>query len=99
MIKQHMYVLAVPDLARSSAFYRDVLAGSWQGFVLGGAALFAGQALWAPVVVGTTVLSLVLTVLDLRAAYAGAVLNALILGIVWLGPIIGSRLGGCGAGP
>ena len=25
MIKRHMYVLAVPDLARSSAFYRDVL--------------------------------------------------------------------------
>ncbi len=25
MIQQHSYVLAVPDLARSSAFYRDVL--------------------------------------------------------------------------
>ncbi len=25
MIRRHMYVLAVPDLARSAAFYRDVL--------------------------------------------------------------------------
>lgn len=25
MIKQHMFVLAVPDLARSSSFYRDIL--------------------------------------------------------------------------
>ena len=28
MIRSHMYVLAVPDLARSSAFYRDVLGFS-----------------------------------------------------------------------
>jgi predicted enzyme related to lactoylglutathione lyase len=28
MIERHMYVLAVPDLARSSAFYRDVLGFS-----------------------------------------------------------------------
>jgi catechol 2,3-dioxygenase-like lactoylglutathione lyase family enzyme len=25
MIRQHLYVLAVPDLGRSSSFYRDVL--------------------------------------------------------------------------
>ena len=25
MIEEHMYVLAVPDLSRSGAFYRDVL--------------------------------------------------------------------------
>jgi catechol 2,3-dioxygenase-like lactoylglutathione lyase family enzyme len=39
MIKEHMYVLAVPNLSRSAEFYRDVLGfevrvsefGGWQG--------------------------------------------------------------------
>ena len=35
MIKQHMYVLAVPDLARSSSFYRDVLGFSVQEMARG----------------------------------------------------------------
>jgi len=64
------------------------------GFVLGGAALLAGHAMWVPLVVVTTLLSLVLTVLDFSAAYAGAILNAVILAIVWLGPVLRSRLGG-----
>jgi hypothetical protein len=64
------------------------------GFVLGGAALFAGHAMWVPLVVVTTLVSLVLTVLDFSAAYAGAILNAVILAMVWLGPVVRSRLGG-----
>jgi hypothetical protein len=64
------------------------------GFVLGGAALLAGHAMWVPLVVVTTLVSLVLTVLDFSAAYAGAVLNAVILAIVWLGPLVRSRLSG-----
>ncbi len=64
------------------------------GFVLGGAMLLAGVAAWAPLVIGTAVLSLVLTVLDWHAAFAGAIVNAAILGLVALGPIIRSRLGG-----
>jgi catechol 2,3-dioxygenase-like lactoylglutathione lyase family enzyme len=35
MIERHMYVLAVPDLARSSAFYRDVLGFSVQEMAKG----------------------------------------------------------------
>jgi hypothetical protein len=64
------------------------------GFVRGGVALLAGHAMWVPVVVVTTLVSLLLTVLDFSAAYAGAILNAVILAMVWLGPVIRSRLGG-----
>ena len=60
------------------------------GFVLGGAALLVGQALWVPIVVVTTLLSLVMTVLDFRAAFVGAILNVAILATVWLGPILRS---------
>jgi catechol 2,3-dioxygenase-like lactoylglutathione lyase family enzyme len=50
MIKQHMYVLAVPDLARSSAFYRDVLgfeirdlADGWRLYVKDSCRIMAGR--------------------------------------------------------
>ena len=50
MITEHMYVLAVPDLARSSAFYRDVLgfeihelAPGWLMYVSGGCRIMAGE--------------------------------------------------------
>jgi catechol 2,3-dioxygenase-like lactoylglutathione lyase family enzyme len=50
MITEHMYVLAVPDLARSSAFYRDVLgfeihalAPGWLVYVSGGCRIMAGE--------------------------------------------------------
>jgi uncharacterized glyoxalase superfamily protein PhnB len=50
MIKQHMYVLAVPDLVRSSAFYRDVLgfdiqelAKGWLMYVKGSCRIMAGE--------------------------------------------------------
>jgi hypothetical protein len=64
------------------------------GFILGGAALLAGLAVWTPLIIGTAVISLILTGLDWKAAYAGAILSAAILVIVWLGPIIRPRLGG-----
>ena len=64
------------------------------GFVLGGVAVLAGWTSWLPMVTATTVFSLVLTVLDWQAAFAGAILNALILGLIWLGPIFLSRLTG-----
>ena len=60
------------------------------GFVLGGAALLVGQAMWVPIVVVTTLLSLVMTVLDFRAAFVGAILNVAILATVWLGSILRS---------
>jgi predicted enzyme related to lactoylglutathione lyase len=50
MIKDHMYVLAVPDLARSSAFYRDVLgfeirelAEGWLLYVKDTCRIMAGE--------------------------------------------------------
>ena len=50
MIKRHMYVLAVPNLERSSAFYRDVLgfevhdmAPGWLLFVSGECRIMAGE--------------------------------------------------------
>ncbi len=50
MIELHMYVLAVPNLARSSAFYRDVLgfqiremAPGWLLYVGDGCQIMAGE--------------------------------------------------------
>jgi uncharacterized glyoxalase superfamily protein PhnB len=50
MIKQHMYVLAVPNLARSSVFYRDVLgftiqemAQGWLLYVKDSCQIMAGE--------------------------------------------------------
>ena len=50
MIKRHMYVLAVPDLPRSSAFYRDVLgfeiremAPGWLSYVKDSCHIMAGE--------------------------------------------------------
>ena len=51
MILQHRFVIAVPDLARSSAFYRDVLGfelreigdDGWRFFVRDGCVIMAGE--------------------------------------------------------
>ncbi len=50
MIKKHMYVLAVPNLERSSAFYRDVLgfevremAAGWLLYVKDSCSIMAGE--------------------------------------------------------
>lgn len=50
MINEHMFVLAVPDLARSGAFYRDVLgfeihelAQGWLMYVAGNCHIMAGE--------------------------------------------------------
>ncbi len=64
------------------------------GFVLGGATLLVGQAMWVPLVMVMSLVSLVMTVLDFRVAFAGVILNVVILAVVWLGPILRSRLGG-----
>ena len=56
MIQHHLYVLAVPSLARSSAFYRDVLgfeiremAPGWLLYVKDGCRIMAGECADAPV--------------------------------------------------
>jgi len=50
VIKEHKYVIAVHDLARSGAFYRDVLgfevremAPGWRCFVKGSCKIMAGE--------------------------------------------------------
>jgi hypothetical protein len=64
------------------------------GFVVGGAALLVGQAVWVPIVVVMSVVSLVMTLLDFKVAFAGTILDVVILAILWLGPIVRSRMGG-----
>ncbi len=51
MIRQHRYLIAVPDLARSTAYYRDVLGfevneigdDGWRFFVLDDCVVMAGE--------------------------------------------------------
>jgi hypothetical protein len=56
------------------------------GFLLTAAALLVGCSSWQPLLIGVTRLSLALTMLDWRVAYAGVLVNGVILGLVWLGP-------------
>lgn len=59
-------------------------------FIVAAVALLAGWEWWRLVLVKVTLLSLLLTVLDWRVAYAGVVINIVILAVVWLGPRIAS---------
>jgi hypothetical protein len=62
------------------------------GFAVAGVAMLAGWTWW-PVLVGVmAALSLVLTLLDWSVAYAGAVINVVILGMLWLGPAVSAWL-------
>lgn len=58
------------------------------GFVAAAVALLAGWDWWQPVLVGVTLFSLVLTALDWSNAFAGAIVNVVILAAVLLGPRI-----------
>jgi hypothetical protein len=58
------------------------------GFVLVAVTLLAGWGWWQPVLVGVTLFSLVLTLLDWKIAYAGAIINVIILAVLWLWPLI-----------
>ncbi len=64
------------------------------GFISAGAALFAHHAAWVPLTIVSCVVSLTLTLVDFKAAFAGAILNVLIFTVTWLAPILRSRLGG-----
>lgn len=56
MIRDHLYVLAVPDLERSAAFYRDVLGFAvhemgdpgWRMFIRDGCRIMAGAEFVKP---------------------------------------------------
>ena len=56
------------------------------GFVTAALALLAGCEWWKPVLVGVTLLSLALTVLDWSYAFMGAIVDIAILALVPLGP-------------
>lgn len=58
------------------------------GFVVAAVALPAGWSWWQPVLVGVTLFSLVLTVVDWSNAFAGVIVNIAILAAVLLGPRI-----------
>ena len=60
------------------------------GFVLGGLALLAGWPWWQPLLTAVAVVSLTLTVLDWSSAWAGAVLNVVVLAVVLIGPTVRS---------
>ncbi|MFC1654187.1 ABC transporter permease [Myxococcota bacterium] len=57
------------------------------GFALAAYGLFADNSWWRPVLIGTTLISLALTGLDYKAAYAGAIINGVILGVTILYPL------------
>lgn len=59
------------------------------GFLACGIGLLFGARWQQPLLVGVTLLSLVLTALDWEVAYAGAVIDAVILLVIGLGPRLG----------
>jgi hypothetical protein len=63
------------------------------GFVLCGTAMLAGWAWWPLLVRIVAAVSLGLTLLDWSVAYAGAIVNMVILVIIWLGPVVSTWLG------
>jgi hypothetical protein len=60
------------------------------GFVAAAVALFAGWGWWQPMLVSVTLFSLVLTALDWSNAFAGVIINIVILAMLWIGPRITS---------
>jgi hypothetical protein len=64
------------------------------GFILAAVAMLAGWSWWPPVLIGVTLFSLLLTVLDWRVAYAGVVVNLVILGVLTLEPRLVSWFAG-----
>lgn len=61
------------------------------GFIVSAAGLIAGRSWTHPMLVGVTLLSLVITALDWNTAFAGAILNVVILIALWLRPLISER--------
>lgn len=68
------------------AAYGALWAVAAVGFVVVALAFWFGGAWWQPALVAVTLLSLVLTALDWNVAFAGAIVNLVILLWLWLGP-------------
>lgn len=79
---------------RGIAFFGALWIVPVIGFVLAALALLFSWGWWQPLLIGVTLFSLLLTVLDWRVAYAGIVVNLVILALLALGPRIASWSGG-----
>lgn len=56
------------------------------GFILAAVAMVSGWSWWQPLLIGVTLFLLMLTLLDWRVAYAGVVVNLVILAVLTLEP-------------
>ncbi|MFZ0534656.1 MAG: hypothetical protein WAM09_15885 [Anaerolineales bacterium] len=74
--------------ANGIAVYGALWAVAAIGFVVAAVALLAGWSWWRPVLIGVTLFSLALTALDWGVAYAGVIINIVILVVILLGPKI-----------
>ena len=57
------------------------------GFVSSVAGMLSNQTWWRPVLLGVTLLSLVLTTLDMRVAFVGLIVNVAILMTLWFSSV------------
>lgn len=79
------------DLGASGiAVYGALWAVAAVGFIITAVAMIAGWSWWQPVLLGVALFSLVLTALDWGVAYAGVIINIVILAVVWVVPRIAS---------
>jgi hypothetical protein len=74
--------------ANGIAVYGALWVVAAVGFVAAAVAVIAGWSWWQPLLLGVTLFSLVLTTLDWGVAYAGVIINIVILAVVWVGPRI-----------
>ncbi len=70
------------------ALYGALWALAAIGFGAAAIALLAGWDWYRPALIAAAVFSLALTVLDYKVAFAGAILNVIILAWLWLAPHI-----------
>jgi hypothetical protein len=78
--------------ANGIAVYGALWVVAAVGFVAAAVAVIAGWSWWQPLLLGVTLFSLVLTTLDWGVAYAGVIINIVILAVVWVGPRIANWL-------
>jgi hypothetical protein len=75
------------DLGQGGISFFGVLwAVAALGFVVATIAFLINLAWWRSALLWVTLLSLVLTALDWGNAYAGVLINSVILAVLWLGP-------------
>ncbi len=74
--------------ANGIAIYGALWALAAVGFIVSAIAILVGWNWWQPVLIGVTLFSLALIALDRRVAYAGVIINIVILAVIWVGPRI-----------